>query len=59
MTARFVMLNSVSVGGIRVDNVEATVVESDFPATVLLGMSYVRHVKIEEQNGILSLSRFE
>lgn len=59
MTARFVMLNSVSVGGIRVDNVEATVVESDYPATVLLGMSYLRHVKMLEHNGILSLSRFE
>lgn len=59
VTARFVMLRSVNVGGIRVDNVEATVVESDYPATVLLGMSYLRHVKMEEQNGILSLSRFE
>ena len=30
------------VGGIRVDNVQATVVEGDFPATVLLGMTYLQ-----------------
>ncbi|NND68878.1 MAG: TIGR02281 family clan AA aspartic protease [Halioglobus sp.] len=59
LTARHIKLQSVSVGGIRVDNVDATVVESDYPVTVLLGMSYLRHVKIEEQNGILSLSRTE
>ena len=52
-----VMLRSVSVGGIRVDNVEAAVIEGDYPATVLLGMTYLRHVTLEENNGILSLSR--
>ena len=52
-----VTLNSVSVGGIVVDNVEAVVVSGGFPTTPLLGMSYLRHVKIEEDNGILSLSR--
>lgn len=52
-----VTLNSVNVGGIRVDNVPAMVVSGDYPAKVLLGMSYLRHVKIEENNGILSLSR--
>ena len=52
-----VTLNSVSVGGIRVDNVPAMVVSGDYPATVLLGMSFLRHVRIEENNGILSMSR--
>lgn len=52
-----VTLGSVSVGGIKVDNVEAVVVSGGFPAVTLLGMSYLRHVKIEENNGILSLSR--
>lgn len=52
-----VTLRSVSVGNIRVDNVEAAVIEGDYPATVLLGMSYLRHVTLEENNGILSLSR--
>ena len=39
----------------RVDNVEATVVEGNFPSTVLLGMTYLRHVKME--TGGVSLSR--
>ena len=52
-----VMLRSVDVGGIRVDNVRATVVSGSFPANILLGMTFLRHVKIEEYNGILSLYR--
>jgi len=52
-----VTLQSVSVGGIQVDNVPAMVVEGAYPGTVLLGMSYLRHVKLQEHNGILSLSR--
>lgn len=55
--ARIVNLRSVSVGGIRVDNVRASVVEGEFPATILLGMTYLQHVDIEENNGVLSLSR--
>jgi aspartyl protease family protein len=52
----FVTLDSVDVGGIRVDKVRATVVDGDFPRTVLLGMSYLRHVQLSEQNGVLSLT---
>jgi aspartyl protease family protein len=51
-----ITLQSVSVGGIQVDNVPAMVVEGAYPATVLLGMTYLRHVKLQEHNGILSLS---
>lgn len=54
-----VMLRSVSVGGIEVNNVPATVLEGNFPITILLGMTYLRHVRMEEQNGILSLSRVQ
>lgn len=56
-SAWVVTLRSVDVGGIRVDNVQATVVEGDFPSTILLGMTYLRHVKMEETGGVLSLSR--
>ena len=55
--AHIVTLRSVSVGGILVNNVRASVVEGDFPATILLGMTYLQHVKMEEHNGVLSLSR--
>jgi aspartyl protease family protein len=57
VNAWMVTLDSVSVGGIQVDNVQATVVEGDYPGTILLGMSYLRHVKMQETNGVLSLSR--
>ncbi|MEE4143955.1 MAG: TIGR02281 family clan AA aspartic protease [Halieaceae bacterium] len=56
-SAWIVTLSSVDVGGIRVDNVQATVVEGDYPSTVLLGMTYLRHVKMEESGGVLLLSR--
>lgn len=56
-SAWVVTLGFVDVGGIRVDNVQATVVEGDFPSMVLLGMTYLRHVKMEETGGVLSLSR--
>ncbi|MFT4520905.1 MAG: aspartyl protease family protein [Halioglobus sp.] len=52
-----VTLSSVNVGGIQVNNVPALVVKGDYPRTVLLGMSFLRHVKLEEHRGVLSLSR--
>ena len=57
VNAWLITLRSVSVGGIRVDNVQATVVEGSFPTTILLGMSYLKHVDMKENNGVLSLSR--
>lgn len=52
-----VTLHFVSVGGIRVDNVQASVVDGNFPTVILLGMTYLQHVDIKESNGVLSLSR--
>ena len=57
VAAHSVTLQSVSIGGLQVDNVPAAVVEGDYPTTVLLGMSYLRHVKLQEHDGILSLSK--
>lgn len=57
ISAWIVTLRSIDVGGIRVDNVQASVVEGDFPTTILLGMTYLRHVKMQESDGVLSLSR--
>ncbi|CAA0092985.1 Uncharacterised protein [Halioglobus japonicus] len=56
-TAHAVTLQSVVVGEIEVNNVPAMVVDGAFPTTILLGMSYLRHVKLQEHNGILSLSK--
>lgn len=51
-----VFLDTVDVGGITVRNVQASVLEGGFPQTILLGMSYLRHVKMEENEGILLLT---
>lgn len=48
-------LNSLSVGGIEVSSVPVSVVEGDYPTMILLGMSYLQHVNMREQNGILLL----
>ena len=56
INARIVMLKSVDVGGIQVENVRASVLEGSFPTTVLLGMTYLRHVSMSETGGVLSLS---
>jgi aspartyl protease family protein len=37
--------------------VRASVVEGNFPGTILLGMTYLQHVEIQESNGVLSLSK--
>lgn len=55
--AWMVTLHSVEVGGIRVENVRATVTAGEYPSTVLLGMSYLQHVELREREGVLSLSR--
>ncbi|MEP5764888.1 MAG: retropepsin-like aspartic protease [Halieaceae bacterium] len=51
-----VMLDKVDVGGITVRRVQASIVTGSFPETVLLGMSYLQHVKMTEQDGILLLT---
>lgn len=50
-----VMLDSVAVGGVRVEKVEALINMSDFPDTILLGNSYLSRVKIFKEKGVLVL----
>lgn len=50
-----VLLDSVSVGNVRVDKVDALVNMSDFPDTILLGNSYLSRVKMFKQKGVLVL----
>lgn len=54
--AWFVHLHNVSIAGIRVNNVQAGVLEGSFPRQILLGMSFLRRVKMEESDGVLILS---
>lgn len=50
-----VILNSIQIGDIRVDRVEASVIDSNFPVDVLLGMSFLRHVRVSEIDGLMTL----
>ncbi|MEZ5512214.1 MAG: TIGR02281 family clan AA aspartic protease [Gammaproteobacteria bacterium] len=52
-----VKLESVKVGEIQVSNVEAVVVQGGYPAQVLLGMTYLNHVKLQEHNSVLMLEK--
>lgn len=53
--ARSLVLDSVEVGGIRVNRVAATVIEGEFPVDILLGISFLQHVDLQESAGILTL----
>ena len=53
--AFLVSLRSIEIGGIRVSSVKGYVVEGNFPTTLLLGMSFLEHVQMREENNILYL----
>ena len=50
-----VQLNSVDVGGISANRIEAIIIEGDYPSVTLLGMSYLKHVSLRKENGIMYL----
>jgi len=50
-----VMLDKVEVGGIVVRNVRGSVIIGNYPREILLGMTYLSHVKMRENDGILYL----
>jgi predicted aspartyl protease len=37
--------------------VQAAVIEGDFPADILLGMSFLREVSLEARDGVMTLTR--
>lgn len=53
----FVNLDKVTVGGISVPNVRAAVIRGNYPVDILLGMSFLKVVKMEENNGVLLLTK--
>ncbi|MFC6633049.1 retropepsin-like aspartic protease family protein [Microbulbifer taiwanensis] len=48
-------LDSVTIGGIKLHNVDATVHADDFPQVTLLGNSFLSRVDMEQQGGVLIL----
>lgn len=51
-----VSLAEVEVGGIRVNNVRAAILEGQFPQQILLGMTFLRNVEMRESSGVLVLT---
>ena len=51
-------LDEVTVSGIVVHNVQAAVINGQYPIDTLLGMSFLRLVGLEERGGVLTLTQF-
>ncbi len=52
-----VMLSSVNIGGIKLNNVTATVIEGSRPYEVLLGNSFLRHTDILQADSVLEIRK--
>jgi aspartyl protease family protein len=50
-----VKLDKLSVGGIERHHIPAVVLDGDYPHVILLGMSFLEHVDIQERGSILTL----
>ena len=48
-------LDTLTVGGIQTTHVRAAVIPGDYPLEVLLGMSFLHKVKMEQQAGVMVL----
>lgn len=55
VTGRALRLRDLRVDGIRVPDVEATVIEGEHPPMVLLGISVLQHFDFREESGVLYL----
>jgi len=51
----FVNLNRIQVGGIQLQNVRAAVIRGNYPVEVLLGMSFLSKVHMQNRQGVLRL----
>ncbi len=50
-------LDTLTIGGIQTTHVRAAVIPGDYPLEVLLGMSFLRKVKMDQQAGVLVLKQ--
>jgi len=50
-----IKLDSVDVGGIKVNFVPASVISGDHPYQVLLGMSYLKNIKVKHDGNVMLL----
>jgi len=54
--AYFLLLERVTLGGITRRKVRATVIEGMYPTDVLLGMSFLNSLSLNDNNGVLTLT---
>jgi aspartyl protease family protein len=54
-TAYQVMLDTVSVGDIELQNIPAIITKHKYPPYPLLGMSFLRHVEINQEDEQMTL----
>ena len=53
----FLMLDEVKVAGLTAYNVQAAIIEGSYPLEILLGMSFLRQVSMQEQGGAMVLTQ--
>jgi aspartyl protease family protein len=53
----FLILDEVKVAGLKAYNVQAAVIEGAYPVEILLGMSFLRQVSMQEQAGAMVLTQ--
>ena len=53
--AHQIFVDTMTVGGITVANVEVAVLEGQHPTDILLGMSFLKHVEIRKSEGLMTL----
>jgi aspartyl protease family protein len=51
-----VALDLVQVGAIRMSNVDAAIIEGEYPQEILLGMTFLKNVEISERGGLMVLT---
>ena len=55
-SAYFLLLDEVTLGGIKQRQVRATVIEGNYPVDVLLGMSFLNDLRLNDDAGVLTLT---
>ena len=57
MPVWLVKLKSITVGGIRLNNIEASVIEGPQPGTVLLGNSFLSRTELQRKGTVMELRK--
>lgn len=53
--SRLITLDVLQVGNIKVSNVQAAVIDGNYPEDILLGMTFLQNVDISESGGVMQL----